>query len=257
MACDSLLSWMGPRLALNEAEMMRGRHQCKRPSMYSRVLLIYCSRLQLLPRTNGSARPFESFESLEFFKRLVVDLCSYCHVSFCSWTATLNFSSLSVIMMETSEVSALEPPSVALSANQSLQSFQHCLAAATIHPRELSMVEDQLARFSTWAASIGIFAPGRGSMDHRLRYTKDLQNVVIGLLDSLSYRIQACTSLYHHSGPSKYSNTTHPQLYFVCSLNNPKFNLSRHKSTRNSRFKSFGSNVVYAVTATVFPRYRN
>lgn len=54
------------------------------------------------------------------------------------------------------------------------------------------MVEDQLARFSTWASSIGVFAPGRASMDHRLRYTLDVQGVVMDLLESLTYRIEAC-----------------------------------------------------------------
>lgn len=85
--------------------------------------------------------------------------------------------------------------SVALSANHSLSAFQRCLlAASAVHPRELSMVEDQLARFSTWASSIGVFAPGRASMDHRLRCTSDVQGVVMDLLDSLSYRIEACMS---------------------------------------------------------------
>lgn len=86
-------------------------------------------------------------------------------------------------------------PSIAVSANQSLISFQQCLqAAANIHPRELSLVDDQLARFSTWATSIGVFASGRASMDHRLRYTPDVSKVVTGLLDGLNYRIRSCMS---------------------------------------------------------------
>ncbi|CEJ93456.1 hypothetical protein VHEMI09043 [[Torrubiella] hemipterigena] len=86
--------------------------------------------------------------------------------------------------------------SVAIRANQSLSAFQQCLVAASaVHPRELSMVEDQLARFSTWASSIGVFAPGRASMDHRLRHTLDVQGVVMDLLESLTYRIEACTSI--------------------------------------------------------------
>lgn len=82
---------------------------------------------------------------------------------------------------------------VAVSANQCLESFQKCLLqAASVHPRELSMVENQVARFSTWATGIGVFAPGRASMDHRLRYAPEVQSVVNGLLESLDYRIQTC-----------------------------------------------------------------
>ncbi|KAF4338103.1 serine threonine phosphatase [Fusarium beomiforme] len=82
-------------------------------------------------------------------------------------------------------------PTVAASANECLQSFQNCLfAAASIHPRELSMVEDQVARFSSWANAIGVFAPGSASMDHRLRYAPEVKGVVTGLLESLNYRCQ-------------------------------------------------------------------
>lgn len=87
-------------------------------------------------------------------------------------------------------------PNIAITANECLVSFQECLnTAANFHPRELSMVEDQLARFSTWATSIGVFAPGRASMDHRLRHTPDVQSVVTGLLDLLNKRIRNCTSV--------------------------------------------------------------
>jgi hypothetical protein len=86
-------------------------------------------------------------------------------------------------------------PTIAICATQCLESFQQCLLrASSVHPRELSVVEDQVARLSTWAAGIGIFAPGRASMDHRLRYAPEVQSVVTGLLESLHYRIRACRS---------------------------------------------------------------
>ncbi|RMJ16559.1 hypothetical protein CDV36_003704, partial [Fusarium kuroshium] len=88
----------------------------------------------------------------------------------------------------------LKGPTVAASANQCLESFQQCLfSASSVHPREVSMVEDQLARFSSWATSIGVFAPGSASMDHRLRYASEVQSVVTGLLESLNYRVQTCS----------------------------------------------------------------
>ncbi|KAF6827137.1 serine/threonine protein phosphatase [Colletotrichum musicola] len=82
---------------------------------------------------------------------------------------------------------------VAGAANECLASFQKCLLwASCLHARELSLVEDQVARFSTWASAIGVFAPGRASMDHRLRNAPDVQTVVVGLLESLGYRISKC-----------------------------------------------------------------
>ncbi|KAK7425130.1 hypothetical protein QQX98_000044 [Neonectria punicea] len=87
----------------------------------------------------------------------------------------------------------LKGPTVAASANQCLESFQQCLiSASSVHPREVSMVEDQLARFSSWATSIGVFAPGSASMDHRLRYASEVHGVVTGLLESMNYRVQTC-----------------------------------------------------------------
>ncbi|TQN69463.1 Fatty acid oxidation complex subunit alpha [Colletotrichum shisoi] len=66
--------------------------------------------------------------------------------------------------------------------------------ASAVHARELSMAEDQVARFSTWATAMGVFAPERASMDHRLRYAPDVRDVVDGLLESLSYRVRACSA---------------------------------------------------------------
>ncbi|WQF77379.1 Putative Zinc finger C2H2-type [Colletotrichum destructivum] len=86
-------------------------------------------------------------------------------------------------------------PNIAASANKCLDSFQECLQrASAVHARELSMVEDQVARFSTWATAMGVFAPERASMDHRLRYAPDVRDVVDGLLESLRYRVRACSA---------------------------------------------------------------
>ncbi|PVH85641.1 hypothetical protein DL98DRAFT_408531, partial [Cadophora sp. DSE1049] len=80
-------------------------------------------------------------------------------------------------------------------------SFQEYLQqSVTIHPRELSLSEDQLARFSLWANSIGVFAPGRASMDHRLREAPEIIEIVTGLLDSLNDSIKNCTP--HQKEPS-------------------------------------------------------
>ncbi|TVY76578.1 hypothetical protein Focb16_v006386 [Fusarium oxysporum f. sp. cubense] len=87
-------------------------------------------------------------------------------------------------------------PTVATSANQCLQSFQKCLVSASlVNPRELSMIEDQVARFSSWGTSTGVFASGSASMDHRLRYAPEVQSVVTGLLESLNYQCQECLGI--------------------------------------------------------------
>ncbi|KAI0379222.1 hypothetical protein F5Y04DRAFT_260009 [Hypomontagnella monticulosa] len=84
---------------------------------------------------------------------------------------------------------------VAERAGSCLHSFQQCVQiAALIHPRELSLVEDQLARFSIWTTNIRVFAPGRASLDHRLREAFDVQDAVIGLLDALSFHVKNCSN---------------------------------------------------------------
>lgn len=78
-------------------------------------------------------------------------------------------------------------------ARSCLGRFQKCLnKAADVHPRELTLVENQVARFSVWAANIGVFAPGRGSLDHRLREAPDVQDAVGGLLEALGLRALSC-----------------------------------------------------------------
>ncbi|KAJ4316001.1 hypothetical protein N0V84_008065 [Fusarium piperis] len=85
---------------------------------------------------------------------------------------------------------------VAASAQSCSQSFQSCInKAAQIHHRELSLVEDQHARFAIWAANIRVFSTGRDSLDHRLREASDVQDAVVGLLQALDYRIQSCSNI--------------------------------------------------------------
>ncbi|KAK2778737.1 serine/threonine protein phosphatase [Colletotrichum kahawae] len=58
--------------------------------------------------------------------------------------------------------------------------------------RELSLVEDQFARFSVWAATLRIFGANDTCLDHRLREASDLRDMVVGLLNILTHRIQHC-----------------------------------------------------------------
>ncbi|KAK4220499.1 hypothetical protein QBC38DRAFT_195002 [Podospora fimiseda] len=89
-----------------------------------------------------------------------------------------------------------------------LTSFRSCLhSAAKIHPRELSLVEDQLARFSVWAANIGVFASSRASLDHRLREAPDIHNIIIDLLKSLQWRVDECHKILK-ALPPPYATTS-------------------------------------------------
>ncbi|KAK0763552.1 hypothetical protein N5P37_002929, partial [Trichoderma harzianum] len=85
----------------------------------------------------------------------------------------------------------LEKIFVAGAANECLTSFQKCLSLA-FHPEEMSMIEDQMARFSTWTNDFGVFAPGRASMDHLLHHDPEMQSIAISLLESLNCHIGKC-----------------------------------------------------------------
>ncbi|KAF8866264.1 hypothetical protein BDZ45DRAFT_336280 [Acephala macrosclerotiorum] len=99
-----------------------------------------------------------------------------------------------------------QQPTITRGSELCLGSFQQCLQqSASTSPRELSLVEDQIARFSIWTASIGVFAPGRASMDHRLREVPEVQDVVRGLLDALDDSIQNCLAVL------KTLDTTQPE----------------------------------------------
>lgn len=78
-------------------------------------------------------------------------------------------------------------------AQSCMDSFHRCLQkAGAIHPRELSLVEDQHTRFAVWAANMNVLSAGKGSLDHRLREAVDVKDIVVGLLQALELRIQCC-----------------------------------------------------------------
>ncbi|KAL7928499.1 hypothetical protein V8C35DRAFT_325906 [Trichoderma chlorosporum] len=97
---------------------------------------------------------------------------------------------------EDETLDAYERP-IAIRTAQCLESFRQCLLGVSSdhHPREFSVLEDQMARFSTWIASVEALAPNRTSIDQRLRYAREVQNSVAGLLESLDYRIRGCSDI--------------------------------------------------------------
>ena len=88
---------------------------------------------------------------------------------------------------------SLEQPTIAEVSRQCFTSFEQLLQLlASEHPRGTSLVEDQQARLSLWASSMDVFAAQRASLDHRLRDVPDIQEIVIGLLETLQDVILAC-----------------------------------------------------------------
>jgi hypothetical protein len=85
---------------------------------------------------------------------------------------------------------------VAVYAQKALEAFQQCLdKAAAVHPRDASLVDDLIGRFSIWASNARAFAPGRDSLDHRLREASEVRDAVTAVLETLEYKIQACIDL--------------------------------------------------------------
>ncbi|CAG1994097.1 unnamed protein product [Fusarium graminearum] len=88
-------------------------------------------------------------------------------------------------------------------AKSCLESFQKCLnstgkadkVTASLTSRlspSLVRVEDQLARFSLWAANLNVFSASKASLDNRLREAPDVKDAIVALLETLNYRIKSC-----------------------------------------------------------------
>lgn len=85
------------------------------------------------------------------------------------------------------------PTTLASKAEECMASFQQCLhKAASVHPRELSLVEDQLARFSVWTGNMRVFGSMRQSLDHRIREAQDVRDTFDALLEAIKYRTENC-----------------------------------------------------------------
>lgn len=86
-------------------------------------------------------------------------------------------------------------------AKSCLESFQQCLDDASKADKVISSlvpklslvrIEDQLARFSLWAANLRVFSTSRDSLDSRLREAPDVKEAIIGLLQALDYHAKTC-----------------------------------------------------------------
>ncbi len=53
------------------------------------------------------------------------------------------------------------------------------------HVESLGWTEEQMARFSIWAANLGVFARGHASADYRLRDAAEARGLILQLLNAL------------------------------------------------------------------------
>ncbi|KAF4948625.1 hypothetical protein FGADI_9529 [Fusarium gaditjirri] len=99
------------------------------------------------------------------------------------------------------ELEAFSQATIADCAKSCLESFQQCLNDASkadkvisslVSKLSLVRIEDQLARFSLWAANLRVFSTSRYSLDSRLREASDVKDAIIGLLQALDYRAKTC-----------------------------------------------------------------
>lgn len=86
-----------------------------------------------------------------------------------------------------------EVKTIAQVAKFCLDTFDVCLAiAADLGPKEVSLIQNQLVRFSLWISNIGVFALDRASIDYRLQDVPDTQRLVKGLVEVLNGNLQKC-----------------------------------------------------------------
>ncbi|KXH34120.1 hypothetical protein CSIM01_07122 [Colletotrichum simmondsii] len=93
-------------------------------------------------------------------------------------------------MLATQQLSA-STATIADNVKSCMLLLEECmLKAASIHPREVSLIENIVARFSVWVESIGVFSKGRASLDNRLREVHDVQDIVQSLLKALAFHLE-------------------------------------------------------------------
>ncbi|TGO44913.1 hypothetical protein BOTNAR_0722g00040 [Botryotinia narcissicola] len=57
--------------------------------------------------------------------------------------------------------------------------------AKQLEPHLRSELENELGRFKIWAGNLGVFSPGRASVDYRLRDDADVKEILVQMLDRL------------------------------------------------------------------------
>ncbi|KAG5925767.1 hypothetical protein E4U42_003955 [Claviceps africana] len=81
--------------------------------------------------------------------------------------------------------------SIAHIVQQCSDLFQTCLGkTARLSARQLSLIDDQAVRLSSWTFRMDVFSQSRVSLDSRLRVAPTVHRAVVGVLDALSCRLR-------------------------------------------------------------------
>jgi hypothetical protein len=82
-------------------------------------------------------------------------------------------------------------PTIAEHALKCTELFRKYMATPDIVP-DLTIMDDQLARFTLWASNMDVFGPPNISLDFRLRYSPNIVDVLHQLLDVIHSSLMEC-----------------------------------------------------------------
>jgi hypothetical protein len=82
-------------------------------------------------------------------------------------------------------------PTIAEHALKCTELFRKYMATPDIVP-DLTIMDDQLARFTLWASNMDVFGPPNISLDFRLRYSPNIVDILHQLLDVICSSLMEC-----------------------------------------------------------------
>lgn len=87
-------------------------------------------------------------------------------------------------------------PTIAEHATQCNSLFHRHMIAPEIVP-DPTVIDDQLARFTLWAANMDVYGPLNVSLDYRLRFSPTIVEIIHQLLDVICDTLTSCKYLSH------------------------------------------------------------
>lgn len=85
------------------------------------------------------------------------------------------------------------PKTLAVATRYCAQNFVRRATGGDIPRNLLKSFESQLSRFKIWAGYLGVFTPGKGSADYRLRHDAETKDILISMLVRLAEKVQSRT----------------------------------------------------------------
>ena len=81
------------------------------------------------------------------------------------------------------------------STEECLLAFKRCAESPALSDKASGELQSQLGRLKIWAGSIGVFANGKASADHRLHEDEDVRDIMLGMLDRVRSELKKITTL--------------------------------------------------------------